>query len=46
MENLSSNKIAILGAGPVGSLLSIFLAKLGYEVDIFDKRDDPLKTDS
>ncbi len=34
-------KVAILGAGLVGSLLSIFLARKGYKVDLFEKRLAP-----
>jgi len=33
--------IAIVGAGPVGTLLSIYFAKQGYTVEVFEKRDDP-----
>ena len=33
-------KITILGSGLVGTLLSIFLAKKGYEVTIFERRAD------
>lgn len=33
-------KITILGAGLVGSLLAIFLKKKGFEVEIFEKRPD------
>ncbi|PIQ47827.1 MAG: kynurenine 3-monooxygenase [Cytophagales bacterium CG12_big_fil_rev_8_21_14_0_65_40_12] len=36
----SGKKITILGAGLVGSLLSIFLAKKGYEVSIYERRND------
>jgi len=36
-------KITILGAGLVGSLLSIFLAKRGYQVTIFEGRPDMRK---
>lgn len=32
--------ITLIGAGPVGSLLSIFLAKRGYQVDIIERRPD------
>lgn len=38
-----SKKIIILGAGLVGSLLSILLAKKGHPVTIFEKRPDPRK---
>ena len=33
-------KVAIMGAGLVGSLLSIFLAKRGHDVSIYEKRGD------
>lgn len=37
---MSGEKVTILGAGLVGSLLSIFLAKKGYQVTIFEGRSD------
>lgn len=33
-------KIAVVGAGLVGSLHSILMAKKGYQVDVFEKRSD------
>jgi kynurenine 3-monooxygenase len=39
----SGKKITILGAGLVGSLLSLFLAKKGYEVSIYERRNDMRK---
>lgn len=33
-------KVVIFGAGLVGTLLGIFLAKRGYSIDIFEKRPD------
>lgn len=36
--------IAIVGAGPVGSLLSIYLSKRGYRVSVFERRDDMRKS--
>lgn len=42
MDN-HKQKISILGAGLVGSLLSIFLAKRGYQVTIFERRPDMRK---
>jgi kynurenine 3-monooxygenase len=33
--------ISILGAGLVGSLLGLQLAQLGYQVRVFEKRNDP-----
>ncbi|MDA0652581.1 MAG: NAD(P)/FAD-dependent oxidoreductase [Proteobacteria bacterium] len=38
---MSSNRsIAIIGAGPVGALMSIFLARRGFEVTLFERRPD------
>ena len=34
------SKIAIVGGGLVGSLLTIFLAKRGFQVEVFEKRSD------
>ncbi|HET8963648.1 MAG TPA: NAD(P)/FAD-dependent oxidoreductase [Chitinophagales bacterium] len=34
------NKIAIMGAGLVGSLLGIYLKRKGYAVEIFERRSD------
>ncbi|MDN4165614.1 NAD(P)/FAD-dependent oxidoreductase [Cytophagales bacterium LB-30] len=36
-------EITLLGAGLVGSLMSIYLAKKGYSVSIYEKRDDMRK---
>jgi kynurenine 3-monooxygenase len=33
-------KVLIVGGGLVGSLLSIYLAKQGYEIDLFDRYPD------
>ena len=38
-----SKKITIVGAGLVGSLVSIYLAKRGYKVDIYERRGDMRK---
>jgi len=35
-----TNHIAIVGAGLVGSLLSVYLAKRGYRVSVFERRED------
>ena len=35
--------IAIVGAGLVGSLLSIYLAKRGYKISVFERRADMRK---
>lgn len=37
MEN---KKVTIVGAGLVGSLLSIYLAKKGYSISVFERRTD------
>ncbi len=37
------NKISIVGAGPVGSLLAIILKQKGFSVKIFEKRKNPGK---
>ncbi len=38
-------KVTLVGAGLVGSLLSIYLAKRGYQVDLFERRSDMRKAD-
>jgi kynurenine 3-monooxygenase len=38
------NSILISGAGPVGSLLAIYMARRGYKVSVYEKREDPRKT--
>lgn len=37
---MSNKKISIAGAGLVGSLLSVYLAKRGHKVEIFERRPD------
>jgi kynurenine 3-monooxygenase len=37
-------KIAIVGAGPVGALLAVMLAKKGYHIDLFESRPDSRKS--
>ncbi|MGH7595272.1 MAG: FAD-dependent oxidoreductase [bacterium] len=37
------NKITLIGAGPAGSLLSIYLAKRGFNVEIYERRPDMRK---
>ena len=36
-----SEKITIIGAGPVGILLALYLAQKGYPVDLYEKRGNP-----
>ncbi|HXB40562.1 MAG TPA: NAD(P)/FAD-dependent oxidoreductase [Bacteroidia bacterium] len=38
-----SKKVTIVGAGLVGSLLSIYLAKRGYKIDMYERRADMRK---
>ncbi len=38
-------KIAIAGAGLVGSLLAIYLAKRGHDIDVYERRQDMRKLD-
>lgn len=40
----SEKHIAIVGAGLVGSLLSIYLAKRGYKISVFERRNDMRKS--
>lgn len=35
------DKTIVFGAGPVGSLLSLYLANKGFKVEVFEKRADP-----
>lgn len=37
---MSEKPIAVVGAGLVGSLLSIYLSQRGYKVELFERRDD------
>jgi kynurenine 3-monooxygenase len=43
-SSLTDQKIAINGAGPVGALLAVMLAKKGYQIDLFESRPDSRKT--
>ena len=40
---MSSKNISLVGAGLVGSLLSMYLAKRGHKVTIFERRSDMRK---
>ncbi|MBK9531398.1 MAG: FAD-dependent monooxygenase [Chitinophagaceae bacterium] len=42
---MEKKQTIIIGAGLVGSLLSIYLSKRGYPVKIFERRSDMRKTD-
>ncbi|MGL1958397.1 MAG: FAD-dependent monooxygenase [Colwellia sp.] len=43
MNNNKKEKITIVGAGPVGSLLAIFLSRAGYQINLIESRSDPRK---
>lgn len=40
---MSTKKITLIGAGPTGSLLAIYLAKRGFAVELFERRPDMRK---
>jgi kynurenine 3-monooxygenase len=40
MASMGDKNLLVLGAGLCGSLLSIFLARKGFKVDVFEKRPD------
>ncbi len=39
-QNMSKQKVIIIGAGLAGSLLSIYLAKRGISVEVYEARGD------
>lgn len=41
----STKTVTIAGAGPVGALLTVMLARQGYKVDLFESREDSRKSD-
>ena len=49
MSSISSpsaaNSVTIMGAGLVGSLLSLYLARRGHAVQVFERRPDPRRAD-
>ena len=40
---MNNKNVTLVGAGLVGSLLSIYLAKRGYKVNVFERRPDMRK---
>jgi kynurenine 3-monooxygenase len=40
-----TSKVVVVGAGLTGPVMSIFLSKLGYNVELFEARPDSRKTD-
>ena len=37
-------EVIIVGAGPVGCLLAVYMANRGFLVDVFERQDDPRQT--
>jgi kynurenine 3-monooxygenase len=42
---MHKNKVTLVGAGPAGALLAIYLARRGFHVEIFERRPDMRKMD-
>lgn len=42
---MSNKKILIIGSGLTGALLACVLAKRGFDIEIYEKRDDLVKTE-
>src|SRR5579875_610233 len=42
-QDRADKRVAIVGAGPAGSLLALALAQRGYEVEVYERRCDPRK---
>jgi kynurenine 3-monooxygenase len=42
----ASQKIAIVGAGPVGSLAALYAAQRGYDVEVYELRPGELNSQS
>ncbi|KAG9378270.1 Kynurenine 3-monooxygenase [Pyrenophora tritici-repentis] len=38
---MSLQKVIVVGGGPVGALSALYAARRGYEVELYDLRDDP-----
>ncbi|KGM57294.1 kynurenine 3-monooxygenase [Lysobacter arseniciresistens ZS79] len=45
MNPPNDKHLTIIGAGLAGALLATLLARRGWEVDVYEKRDDPRKRD-
>jgi kynurenine 3-monooxygenase len=41
--SIEKKEITLIGAGLVGSLLSIYLAKKGHQVNVYERRSDMRK---
>jgi kynurenine 3-monooxygenase len=44
MSETADKRIAVVGAGLVGSLLACYLGRRGYAVDVYERRPDPRAT--
>ena len=42
---MNNKKVTLIGAGLVGSLTAVFLAKRGFEVEVYERRPDMRKED-
>ena len=40
LSKMNKKNVAVVGAGLVGSLWAVYLAKRGYAVSVFDRRSD------
>ncbi|XP_070577975.1 kynurenine 3-monooxygenase-like [Ptychodera flava] len=45
MSGRDRKRIAVIGGGPVGSLQACFLAKKGFQVDLYESREDIRKAE-
>ncbi|HZH76514.1 MAG TPA: FAD-dependent oxidoreductase, partial [Archangium sp.] len=39
-ETNQTDRVTVVGAGLVGSLLSLYLARRGFQVDVLERRPD------
>lgn len=46
LDTSTSSRVAVVGGGLVGSLLSLFLSRRGVEVELFERRPDPRTHDT
>ena len=44
MKPVGETRVAVVGAGLVGSLLACYLGRRGYAVDVYERRPDPRST--
>ena len=41
MSAVADRRVAVVGAGLVGSLIACYLGRRGYQVDVYERRPDP-----